>query len=249
MNITDFSCKRDGLVIRGHIFGDQTEGRRVVIISHGFLGNEKTVRGYAELLAKQGFTAVTFDFNGGGPISRSDGKTENMTVLTEREDLFAVIHEVRHQLQPESVDLMGCSQGGFVSALAAKHLGIREIRRLVLFYPALCIPDDARRGQMQTYHFDPEHIPDILGRLPMKLGGAYARSVIQMDPYEAISGYEGPVLLVHGDKDNIVDVQYSRRAKEIYHSCDYYEINGAGHGFTGKANETAGNLLVAFLER
>ena len=37
---------------------------------------------------------------------------------------------------------MGCSQGGFVSALVAAKNNF-PIEKLVLFYPALCIPDDA----------------------------------------------------------------------------------------------------------
>ena len=43
--------------------------------------------------------------------------------------------------------LMGCSQGSFVSALtAAKHPAL--VQKLVLFYPALCIPDDVRAGNL-----------------------------------------------------------------------------------------------------
>ena len=172
MRPVPFFCQRDQLTIRGHIFGEQTPGRHVVIISHGFLANEKTVRDYAAALAEEGFLAVTFDFNGGGIGSRSDGRSVDMTLLTEKADLLAVVRAVQDQLQPASVSLMGCSQGGFVSALAAKELGCGVIRRLVLFYPALCIPDDARRGSMMVYRFDPNHVPDVLGRIPMKLGGS-----------------------------------------------------------------------------
>ena len=55
---------------------------------------------------------------------------------------------------------MGCSQGGFVSALfAAAHPNV-VVSRLILFYPALCIPEDARRGKMLMYAFDPSNIPE-----------------------------------------------------------------------------------------
>ena len=247
MRPVPFFCQRDQLTIRGHIFGEQTPGRHVVIISHGFLANDKTVRDYAAALAEEGFMAVTFDFNGGGIGSRSDGRSVDMTLLTEKADLLAVVRAVQDQLQPASVSLMGCSQGGFVSALAAKELGCGVIRRLVLFYPALCIPDDARRGSMMVYRFDPNHVPDVLGRIPMKLGGDYARVVMEMDPFEAIRGYEGPVLLVHGTEDRIVNISYSRRAKEVYRQCTYHEISGAGHGFTGQDDREAVEILKSFL--
>ena len=244
---TPFSCQRDGLTLRGHVFGEAAPGKPAVIISHGFLATEKTVFDYARALAAEGYVAVTFDFNGGGIGSRSDGKSEDMTLLTEKADLLAVTEAVKARYQPAGISLMGCSQGGFVSALAAKELGCGEITSLVMFYPALCIPDDARKGHMMVYRFDPAHVPDVLGRLPMKLGGNYARVVMDMDPYQAIRGYEGPVLLVHGTDDSLVDISYSRRAKEVYAQCEYHEIQGGGHGFDKKHDEEAISILKRFL--
>ena len=248
MKKTSFLCRRDDLMIRGHLFGETEPGRRAVILSHGFLANEKTVFGYAEALADEGFLAVTFDFNGGGLGSSSDGRSCDMTLLTEKQDLLAVVRAVWEQLQPASIALMGCSQGGFVSALTAKELGSAAIDRLVLFYPALCIPDDARKGHMMVYRFDPQHVPDVLGRLPMKLGGDYARVVMEMDPFEAIGGYDGPVLLVHGTDDRIVDISYSRRAQTVYPHCEYHEIIGGGHGFSGEHDKQAVRYLKSFLQ-
>ena len=244
----EFSCQRDHLTIRGFVFGAPAPGKPAVIISHGFLANQSTVRDYAAMLAEEGFLAFIFDFNGGGLGSRSDGKSVDMTLLTEKADLLAVVEAVRAQYRPASVSLMGCSQGGFVSALAAKALGAEAVHRLILFYPALCIPDDARRGHMMFYRFDPKHVPDVLGHLPMKLGGDYARVVMEMDPFEEIGGYCGPVLLVHGTEDNIVNISYARRAKDCYDRCEYHEIVGGGHGFSGKHGEEAERLLRAFMK-
>ena len=246
---TPFSCQRGNLTIRGIAFGDTQPGRHAVILSHGFLGDQGTVRDYALILAGDGFLAVTFDFSGGGPHSTSDGKTEDMTVLTEKEDLMAVIREVQTRYQPASLSLMGGSQGGFVSALTARALGAGTIRSLMLFFPAFCIPDDARRGQLMFFRFDPDHVPELLGSKPMKLGGEYARAVMNMDPYAEISGYAGPVLLIHGTADDIVDIRYARKAKEYYNDCEYHEIEGGGHGFSGEHEEEARRLLRAFMKR
>ena len=242
-----FSCQRDGLTIRGYVLGEPS-GKHAVIISHGFLANQKTVRDYAVALAEEGYLAITFDFNGGGIGGKSDGRSVDMTVQTEKADLLAVIEAVKSQLHPASVSLMGCSQGGFVSALAAKELR-GEIRSLILFYPALCIPDDARKGHMMFYRFDPKQVPDVLGRFPMKLGGDYARVVMDMDPFEAIKGYEGPVLLLHGTADPIVNIRYARRARECFPSCEYHEILNGGHGFTGAHDREAIQFLRGFLRK
>ena len=245
---TAFSCLRGNLTIRGFAFGEPAPGKPAVIVSHGFLANQSTTRDYAVALAEEGFLTFTFDFNGGGLGSQSDGKSVDMTVLTEKADLLAVVEAVRAQYHPASVSLMGCSQGGFVSALAAKALGAEAIARLVLFYPALCIPDDARKGHMMVYRFDPKSVPDVLGRLPMKLGGDYARAVMDMDPFEEIKGYGGPVLLVHGTEDGIVNISYARRAKDCFADCEYHEIAGGGHGFSGKHGEEVTQILRAFMK-
>lgn len=239
---------RVGLKIRGHVFGKPAKSQHVVILSHGFMANERMCYRYAKLLAEMGFLAVTFDFCGGGIISRSDGRSQDMTVLTEKEDLLAVINGVKEQFSPAGISLLGCSQGGFVSGLTAAELGEGVIDRLIMFYPAVCIPDDARKGKMMFFRFDPGNIPAVLGRFPMKLGGDYARTVIRMNPYEAMNGYAGPVLLIHGTADRIVNISYARRLKEIYPDCRYEEINGGGHMFKGKADEQACHILRDYMK-
>ena len=247
MKNQQFSCQRDGLTIRGYVYGDTASSHKAVILSHGFLANQSTTATYAKLIADLGYIAFTFDFCGGGIGSKSDGKSVDMTVLTEKEDLKAVIQYVSGLPNVTEVSLLGCSQGGFVSAMVAKELGPEKIKRLMLFYPALCIPDDARKGKMMFYKFDPNNIPDVLGRIPMKLGGDYARAVVGMDVYQEINGYTGPTLLLHGTEDNIVNISYARKAREVFPDCTYHEIIGGGHGFSGKYDEEACGYLKAFL--
>ncbi|MBQ3371516.1 MAG: alpha/beta fold hydrolase [Oscillospiraceae bacterium] len=247
MKKNSFSCKRDNLTIRGHVWGVPEHSRHAVILSHGFLANERMCWKYAKLLADMGYLAVTFDFCSGGVICGSDGDSRDMTVLTEAADLKAVVAAVREQFQISSLSLLGCSQGGFVSAMVAAELGKDTVSRLILFYPAMCIPDDARKGKMMFYKFDPENIPEILGNKPMKLGGSYARAVIGMDAYKEVSGYDGAVLLIHGSSDRVVNVSYSRRLKDLYKNCSYIEIENAGHGFKGKYDQQACDALRSFM--
>jgi hypothetical protein len=241
------------LKICGHIWQKEEpkegEKKPVVILSHGFMANGGMCFDYARLLAGLGYVAVTFDFCGGGLMSRSDGKSEDMTLFTELEDLFAVIDYVKNlsYVNAEEITLLGCSQGGVVSAMAAKRLG-DKIKGLILLYPALCIPDDARKGKMMFFKFDPENIPDVLGTFPMKLGGDYARTVINMDIYDEIKGFGGRVLYLHGTKDNIVNISYARKAKDLFSNCRYVEIEGGGHMFKGKAEMTARAEIAQFMK-
>jgi len=243
-----FSCRRDSLTIRGHVFRRETGILPAIIICHGFMANQRSVRHYAESLAGLGWAAFIFDFCGGGLGSTSDGMSSEMSILTEIEDLKSVIMHVkqRKDVDAEHISLMGCSQGGVVCALTAARMK-NEIERLILFYPAFCIPDDARRGRMLFARFDPKNVPPVVSRFPMRLGDVYVKDVIGMNIYDEIRGYDGSVLLIHGTKDQIVDISYSRQAREIYKQCKYLEIDGAGHMFKGKHDRIAMEALEKFM--
>ncbi len=252
---TAFECSRDGLTIRGTEYRPDGENLPVAIVSHGFMANSSTVVQYAKLLARMGYAAYCFDFCGGCVLmGKSDGATTDMSAITETKDLKAVIaYAASLSYTDESnITLMGCSQGGFVSSLVAAELD-EEISKLVLFYPAFSIPDDARNGKMMFAEFDPENIPETIYCGPMKLGKCYVADVIDMDPFAEIVSYSGDVLIVHGTDDAIVDLSYAERAYEAYNSrdCDgvveFEIIDGAGHMFMSKYDTIAQNYLKDFL--
>lgn len=236
---TTFECKRDVFTIRGkEIHKKGSEGKLIpIIISHGFTGDMNGTTPYGEFLAENGYRAFVFDFCGGGFHTISDGSFEDdMTPITETYDLKSVIDYVtsRDDVNAEKLILMGCSQGGFVSSLVAAQLNER-VNQLILFYPALCIPDDARNGSMQVIHFDPNHIPDHVGVSPMRVCGDYPRSVLKIDIFKEIIGYHGPVFIIHGTADQIVPVRYAKKANEVYqangNNVHLELIEGAPHGF------------------
>ena len=254
-----FECKRDGLSIRGTEYRPDGEDLPIAIVCHGFMAWQDTVRHYAIMLAEMGYAAYCFDLNGGSVMrSKSDGKTTDMSVLTEVKDLEAVIDHLRTlpYVNKDRVFLMGCSQGGFVSALvAAKNK--YPIEKLCLFYPALCIPDDIRAGRMMSTKFDPNNVPDTVRCGPMKVGKCYATDVMDMDAFQEIKAYHGRVCIVHGTADKIVDVSYAKRAAEVYRSTtpetmredmrvSLHIIEGGAHMFSKKHDVVAMEKLRAF---
>ena len=243
-----FACKRGDLTIRGTEYRPAGERLPVAIVCHGFMANQDTVRHYAKELAGMGYCAYCFDFCGGSALGmgKSDGMTTEMSVLTQMQDLEAVIVYARSlPYTGEKLLLMGGSQGGFVAALVAAKLR-QEVDRLALLFPALCIPDDARRGKMLLASFDPEQIPQTIHCGPMKLGRRYVSDVIGMDPIREIAAYPGPVLIIHGTKDAIVPLEYSQRAQQAYPNGQLCVIEGGGHGFAPKHDRVAIEQLRRF---
>ncbi len=226
-----FEISSQGYRLRGFILRPVTRGRTpAVIVSHGFGSCTRDTKKYARVFVDEGYTAVCFDFCMSGS-GKSSGSSLGMSVLTEKADLLNVLDYVKtlDYVDPNRITLAGCSQGGFVSALAAVERE-SEVERLIMYYPALCIPDDARRGQMITAKFDPDHVPEQFRALFVKLSSKYVLDVQDMDPFREICGFQKPVLIVHGTKDRLVDINYSRRACEGYRDCRLVKVRG-DHGF------------------
>lgn len=239
-------AERDGNQIYGVAYIPQGAGEQMpaVIFSHGFGGNYQVGAQYAEALAEKGYVVYCFDFCGGSPGSRSGGSTLEMSIFTEQADLEAVITMLQSldYVDNDNLFLMGTSQGGAVSAItAAVHQ--EEIRGAILLYPAFCLVDQTKERFASV-----EDIPDTYFSMWMTIGRAYAENLLDYDIYEAISGYEKDVLLLHGDADNIVPLSYSEKALEIYSSARLEVFPGAGHGFYGEDAQQAIHLMLEYLE-
>ena len=218
-----FSCRRENLKISGTVFfprGEKGNKYPIAVICHEFMTNQAFSYPYAKALAACGYAAFCFDFCGGGLTSTSQGSSREMSVLTEIKDLKAVIAFARSQRYVNADDLllMGCSQGGLVAALTAAQMP-ESVKSLLLLYPALSIPDAARTGNMLWMKFDPSHVPEKLHSGPMRLGRNYVLDVINMDAYHQIAKYHGRILIVHGDKDTLVDISHSQKAQYCYQAA------------------------------
>ncbi|KUP21782.1 alpha/beta fold hydrolase [Paenibacillus sp. DMB5] len=248
----EFSCTRDGLTIRGRAFIPAGDHLPAIIVSHGFGGNSKDLYTYCQTLASWGYAAFCFDFCGGSApgLGTSDGATTEMTVLTECEDLMAVMDYVKglDAVDADKITLMGFSQGGFVSALAAAKRP-DEIEALILIYPALCIPDHARQGALAGASYDVNDVPEVIDCGHMQISKRFHDAVVEMDPFEKIVSYKGPVLLMHGTADQVVPYTYAVKAQEAYApgQCHLQLIQEAGHSFTETQSASALVSIQQFL--
>ncbi len=54
---------------------------------------------------------------------------------------------------------------------------------------------------------------------------------------------------MHGSSDSIVPLSYAERAAEVYSDVEYYVINGARHGFNGRAFEEAVEHIFEYIQK
>ena len=222
-------CVSDGNKLYGEAFIPVAPGKHpAVILSHGYGGTHHGFYAMVDKLAKAGYVCYTYDFAGGSPRSQSEGRTEDMSILTESQNLQDVLDMVRSWdfVDKKNIFLLGESQGGCVSAITAPAVK-RKINAVLLTYPALCIADDG-------YALYPtlSDVPETMSFMGMNIGKSYYELFYKgYDIYEEIAKYQGDVLIIHGTEDSLVKPEYSAKASNLYKNCELHLIYGAGHGF------------------
>ena len=167
------------------------------------------------------------DFSGGGERSRSEGETTDMSVLTEVSDLETVLSEVEGWdfVDRKRIILVGGSQGGGIATIAtARYPG--EISALVLLYPAFYLPEDLHRR-----YPDLENIPETDDRGMITIGKKYILDMYDYDYKADMRSVRCPVLIVYGNRDQVVSLKGSEEAVGIFQDARLHVIDGAGHVF------------------
>lgn len=217
----------------------------VAIISHGFNGTHQFGKDYFKTLNDLGYAVYTFDFPCGSIHSRSDNNTMEMSVTDEKNALKEIVAYFQKQkdIDKNNIVLIGESQGGLVSALAASELK-KQVSNLVLIYPALCIPDNWNARYPRV-----EDIPEVSEIWNVKLGKKFMMDIRPMKPFETIGNYKGRVLIVHGTDDQVVPLDYSKRAQQTYSNATLKIINKARHGFNPAERILSNQYVKEFLEK
>lgn len=244
MKVSNITIKNHERNISAMAYLPETEKYAIVIFSHGFNGIGDDFKKQAETLAQNGIAAVTFDFCGGALRSKSDMHTYEMTVFTEKEDLFSVLDTVKtlQHVDRDGIFLFGGSMGGLVSALAAEERG-EEIRGLILLFPALCIAENWNERFPNI-----EDIPEKYELWEVPLGKCFFESLHDFKTFDAIGTYDKNVLIMHGDKDNVVPVASSERAQKLYPNSRLEIFPKEGHGFSAAGDEKMTQMLMDFIK-
>ena len=219
----------------------------LVILLHGFGSAKERLHNVraAEAMRSAGFATIRMDLYGHG---ESGGEFRRHTLWKWISNVMTVIAYAGSLDFVTDIFLSGHSQGGLVAALTA-GMEPDRIRGLILRAPAFMIPQGARDGVLLGAHFDPDHVPDFPGDTGNQaLDGEYIRVAQTVHPEEAMDRFRGPVLILHGDEDDVVPAEESVKAAERYTDCELAVIRGETHHFDRRPEEMT-RLIRSFCER
>lgn len=177
----------DGVRLHGWYLRHE-QPRAVVLFCHGNAGNITPLADSLAILAnRHGLSAMTFDYRGYG---RSEGTPTEAGILADARAARKWLAE-REGIAETDIVLMGRSLGGGVAVDLAAQDGARG---LVLASTFTSLPEVAK-----------EHAPWLPAELLMRM---------RLNSLSKIRHYRGPLLISHGDADELVPFKHGQKLFE-----------------------------------
>jgi|TARA_B100001971_G_C18136460_1_gene507886 esterase/lipase len=221
----------ENLVYEVNRLGDSSKPK--VLILHAFTGKKenKTINYLAKNLPSEGYTTIQFDFSGHG---KSEGNMEDATVSKQLKDIQAIIKEVEGEL------IVVGNSFSVITALAFSR--INKVKGLILLcgrakyldYINGLVKEDGKYKIFEGFY----------------IGENFVEDYKKYDPLKLIESVDVPVLIVHGEKDEVVPLE---EAKLFYNKTKMGElkvIENADHRFIDvKFKEEVLESVISFLKK
>jgi dienelactone hydrolase/catechol 2,3-dioxygenase-like lactoylglutathione lyase family enzyme len=224
-----------GVTLGGYFFKPQAgvPPYPALVLLHGFASHAHAMTGLARAAAANGYAALALSLRG---WLGSEGESDQG--LRQPLDVLAAIDWLakRPLVDPQRLGIVGASMGGQVALLAAAHKP--PVQAVAAFYA----PTDLVRWRAEN-PFVRDYLDDLCGPegLPVR------------SPILRVAQIDTPVLLVHGDFDENVSVEQTRKMavalKDHGKEVETFIVPGGTHFFTEQQNAAARRRLFDFLRR
>ncbi|MEM2740233.1 MAG: alpha/beta fold hydrolase [Candidatus Bathyarchaeia archaeon] len=209
-----------------------------IVMLHGFTGNKTEAHRLfvhvARSLCNSGFIVLRFDFRGSGD---SDGEFEDMTLPGEVSDAGEALSLLmrRRYIDRSRVGVLGLSMGGRVAAILASMDA--RIRFAILYSPALGPLRERMLSWMPREYMDRLDLGEAVEVSPgWYLKKRFFETVDYIVPSDVMKGIKAPILIIHGDKDQVIPVEEVKRYFDSIRGLDdrneLYIVKDGDHTFS-----------------
>lgn len=243
----EFYIDCDGIKLHAKL--DKPEGADkcpLCILIHGFTGHmeEDHIITAQKAMNEAGVAVLRAEMYGHGG---SGGEFRYHTLYKWVTNALAVVRYAKSLDFVTDLYLSGHSQGGLLTMLIG-GMCADDLKAILPLSPAWMIPDGAREGHLLGTDFDPDHIPDTLEGWDVGLDGDYIRVAQTIHVEDEISRFSSPVLIVHGEADDVVPMAYAEKAQVLYKDAKLVTVPGADHCFNGHLDELAEAIRNFFIK-
>jgi dipeptidyl aminopeptidase/acylaminoacyl peptidase len=206
----------------------------IIVLCHGFFRSKdgKTFVGLEKILNERGISTFRFDFFGHG---ESEGKFEDVTTSEAVDDVLKAIEFLKESGYGK-IGLMGSSFGGMASIIAASRVNdlfVLALKSPVSDYSSLF---QAHENEQEVKEIEKKgftYITDSDGN-KRKLNISFFIDAQKAKGYEAAKKIKIPTLIVHGDKDDSVPIEQSKKTASLMENCRLQVVKGADHGYSNE---------------
>ncbi|WP_431674464.1 alpha/beta hydrolase family protein [Rhizobium leguminosarum] len=228
----------------------------VVVLLHGFGGHrdELAIDGNgpgiftytAKRLGELGFSSLRIDFRG---VGDSEGRFEETTYSSQVADCLAAMDFLSTvpTIDPNRMFLLGWSQGGLVSALAAartnRPAGVAlwaAVGEPSVSFPTLVGSDAYIRG-LNSRGTTSVEMP---WGASIVLGHNFFQEVSKTKPIEEIASYEGPLFIAEGTLDTAIPTGTAAKFAKAHRAHNETWIDEMDHAFNTSQGVGTLNKLI-----
>ena len=234
---------QQGEKIAGTLHSPERHAGGGVIFGHCFTCSRHTriIREICNELAEKDILALRFDFSGNGQSEGEFSASNYSKQIAEMQTATAVIAEKGAR----RIGLAGHSMGAVIAVLAAART--RTVK-------AVCALAGRLSGLNATHFFSQKQLKELkdTGRVSfnsrgrsLQLSTQFFADAKQYDLPETVKSLQTPLMVVHGDADEIIPVQNAYLAKTL--NPEYTElvvISGADHMFSAEMHRNQTSKLV-----
>jgi putative redox protein len=222
----EFPSRRGNLLV-GDLHRIGAGSGRWLVLCHGMESTRGGTKQTAivDRFAPAGYNVLRFDFSF---VGDSEGEYEDLTVSGEVDDALGAL-DFMHEFGASECTLIGSSLGGLVALLTASHLPHLVSRVAVI----AAVAD----SHIFTDGLSDKDIAEWRSRGRRRVGSGFLKpafldDVLRLDAPAAMRSVTMPVLVMHGDADDVVPSSHAELiCKSVSGTCRVEKFAGVGHRF------------------
>lgn len=213
-----------------------------VVLNHGHGGSKDENVGFigvADALAEAGIASIRMDFPGCGESTESF-KLNTLTNMEADSDAAKDYLVANYPVDGERLGILGYSMGGLIASeitekednpykavalLAGALVKIEELAPNL--FGDIAVYDALRSEAMENGYATFTNIYETT----LDLSKEWFLDLEASDGIKSISGYEGDVLIVYGDKDTMVPDYMNQAIIDVLEDAEVVVVPGADHGY------------------
>lgn len=194
-----FKNKQD-IFLSGRLNYSDPNSSEGVIFCHGLFSSKDAykINSIASSISDAGFILLTFNFS-----YIETNKIDSISISSSVEDLSSAV-EFLTKRGITKIHLIGSSMGGVTASIYSSHAN--TIQSLI----SIATPIDLRSLIIDNTKINnPENLPiDGISKIDgITIKNTFIHEAISLKPIKVIENIKSPTLLIHGEDDNVVNLQ------------------------------------------